>query len=82
MKIIELWEPPLKLSINKFVIINNVRTKHGPNLMINTRTMKINDEKTYLSLNPNIKHRNQDKITIAYKKNMKCVNKRANKFLL
>jgi hypothetical protein len=31
--------------------------------MIDTRTMKTNDEKTYLSLNPNIEHRNQDKIT-------------------
>jgi hypothetical protein len=44
--------------------------------------MKTNDEKTNLSLNPNTKHKNQDKPQGAKSKNMKCVNKSANKSLL
>ncbi len=44
--------------------------------------MKMNDEKTNLSLNPNTKHKNQDKPEEYINKNMKCVNKSANKSLL
>jgi hypothetical protein len=47
-----------------------------------TRTMKTNDENTYLSLNSSKEHKNLDKITRCFlKKNMKYVNKNANKSL-
>ncbi len=47
-------------------------------LIMGTKTMKTNDEKTNLSLNPNIKTKNLQK---AKNKNMKCANKSAKKFL-
>jgi hypothetical protein len=45
-----------------------------------TKTMKMNDEKTNLSLNPNIK--TKIKLQNAKNKNMKCANKSAKKLLL
>ncbi len=44
--------------------------------------MKMNDEKTNLSLNPNIKHKNQNRTQESKSKNMKCVNKSVKKSLL
>jgi hypothetical protein len=44
--------------------------------------MKTNKEKIGLSLNPNTRHKNQNKSQKAKNKNMKCANKSANKYLL
>jgi hypothetical protein len=45
-------------------------------IVIGTKTMKKNDKKTNLSLNPNKKHKYQNKITKGY------VNKSANKVFI
>jgi hypothetical protein len=44
--------------------------------------MKTNNEKIGISLNPNMRHKNQKKIQKAKNKNMKCANKSANKSFL
>jgi hypothetical protein len=44
--------------------------------------MKTNNEKIGLSLNPNTRHKNQNKSQKVKENNMKCANKSANKSFL
>jgi hypothetical protein len=52
------------------------------NGVMNTRIMKMNNEKTYLSLILNMKHKNQKKTQKTKYNNTKCAKQKCNFFFL